>query len=65
MWEVCTLQISYETPLEVLEDLKVKIKGYLVTNSREWGGGMQLGWFFHAPLAQFHRHQLTDLFSFR
>lgn len=42
MWEVCSIQIGYDTPLEVIEDLKTRVKNYLNENSREWGGGMQL-----------------------
>lgn len=42
MWEVVAIQISYDTPLDVIEDLKTRVKAYLVDNSREWGGGLQL-----------------------
>lgn len=42
MWEVVALQISYETPLEVIEDLKTQVKQYLLDNNREWGGGLQM-----------------------
>lgn len=31
---------SYDTPLDVIEDLKTRVKAYLTENSREWGGGM-------------------------
>ncbi|KAJ7188741.1 Mechanosensitive ion channel-domain-containing protein [Mycena filopes] len=36
MWETTTLTVSYETPLEVLEELRVRINAYVATNSREW-----------------------------
>ncbi|CDZ97984.1 Predicted mechanosensitive ion channel [Phaffia rhodozyma] len=42
MWEVISIQIAYDTPLEVIEDLNVRVKQYLMDNNREWGGSHQL-----------------------
>lgn len=42
MWEVCSIQIAYDTPLEVLEEINVRVKQYLIENNREWGGGHQV-----------------------
>lgn len=42
MWEVCSIQIAYDTPLEVLEEINVRVKQYLAENNREWGGGHQV-----------------------
>ncbi|KAF8749107.1 Mechanosensitive ion channel [Rhizoctonia solani] len=39
MWETTDLQVSYDTPLEVLEKLRQRLKQYVAANSREWGGG--------------------------
>lgn len=38
MWETTTLMMSYNTPLESIEQLKVAIKLYITENSREWSG---------------------------
>ncbi|KAJ6621302.1 Mechanosensitive ion channel-domain-containing protein [Mycena sp. CBHHK59/15] len=36
MWETTNLMVSYNTPLEVLEELRVRINAYVAANSREW-----------------------------
>ncbi|KAG8870189.1 hypothetical protein FRB98_001798, partial [Tulasnella sp. 332] len=36
-WETTTLQIGYNTPMEVVEQLKVKLRQYMAEHSREWG----------------------------
>ncbi|KAF8995427.1 Mechanosensitive ion channel-domain-containing protein [Cyathus striatus] len=38
MWETTTLSVSYDTPVEVIEQLKAKISAYVQANSREWSG---------------------------
>ena len=38
MWETTTLMISYNTPLEILDTLKSRIKQYVLENNREWSG---------------------------
>ena len=42
MWETTDLQVGYDTPLEVLEKLRQKLKQYVAANSREWGGGCEI-----------------------
>ncbi|KAJ7077903.1 Mechanosensitive ion channel-domain-containing protein [Mycena belliarum] len=36
MWETTTLMVSYDTPLEVLEELRVRLNAYITANNREW-----------------------------
>jgi small-conductance mechanosensitive channel len=36
MWETTNLMISYDTPLEVVEQLRQRVKQYVANNSREW-----------------------------
>ncbi|KAG8218629.1 Mechanosensitive ion channel-domain-containing protein [Butyriboletus roseoflavus] len=38
MWESTTITISYNTSLEIVEQLKQRIQAYVVANSREWSG---------------------------
>jgi len=38
MWESTTITISYNTSLEIVEQLKQRIQTYVVANSREWSG---------------------------
>lgn len=35
-WETTTLNIGFETPLDVVEQLKTRLKGYISDNNREW-----------------------------
>ncbi|KAG9097041.1 hypothetical protein FRC07_010843, partial [Ceratobasidium sp. 392] len=42
MWETTDLQVGYDTPLEVLEQLRQRLKKYVAANSREWGGGCEI-----------------------
>ncbi|KAJ7760396.1 Mechanosensitive ion channel-domain-containing protein [Mycena metata] len=35
-WETTNLTVSYDTPLEVLEELRVRINAYVAANNREW-----------------------------
>jgi hypothetical protein len=37
-WESTTLTVAYDTSMEVIESLKVKINIYVSSNSREWSG---------------------------
>jgi len=32
------LTISYKTPLEIVEQLKIRINAYVAANSRDWSG---------------------------
>jgi small-conductance mechanosensitive channel len=36
MWETTTLMVSYDTPLEIIETLRQRLKQYVANNSREW-----------------------------
>ncbi|KAJ6518657.1 Mechanosensitive ion channel-domain-containing protein [Mycena sanguinolenta] len=36
MWETTNLTVSYDTPLEVLEELRTRISAYVAANNREW-----------------------------
>ncbi|KIY63075.1 hypothetical protein CYLTODRAFT_360517 [Cylindrobasidium torrendii FP15055 ss-10] len=38
MWETTTLMVSYNTPLERIEQLKQRIKQYIAENPRDWSG---------------------------
>ncbi|KAG1840078.1 Mechanosensitive ion channel-domain-containing protein [Suillus subalutaceus] len=38
MWESTTLMIAYNTPLELVEQLKARIQTYITANNREWSG---------------------------
>ncbi|KAG8768555.1 hypothetical protein FRC12_005499 [Ceratobasidium sp. 428] len=42
MWETTDLQVGYDTPLEILEQLRQRLKKYVAANSREWGGGCEI-----------------------
>jgi len=35
-WETTTLNIGFDTPLDVVEQLKTRLKGYISDNNREW-----------------------------
>ena len=35
-WETTALNVSYETPMEVIEQLRTKIISYVASNNREW-----------------------------
>lgn len=36
MWETTELMISYDTPLEIVEQLRIRLQGYVAQNNREW-----------------------------
>ncbi|KDR75368.1 hypothetical protein GALMADRAFT_98777 [Galerina marginata CBS 339.88] len=36
MWETTKLMVSYNTPMEVIEQLRIKIVAYMSANNREW-----------------------------
>ncbi|TCD67602.1 hypothetical protein EIP91_012232 [Steccherinum ochraceum] len=38
MWETTNLMVSYDTPLEVIEQLRIRLQGYIALNNREWSG---------------------------
>ena len=37
MWETTTLMVSYNTPLQTIEQLKMRLRAWMAENSREWG----------------------------
>jgi hypothetical protein len=37
-WETTNLTISYNTPLETIEDLNSRLQQYINENNREWMG---------------------------
>lgn len=37
-WESTTITISYNTSLEIVEQLKQRIQAYVAANNREWSG---------------------------
>jgi len=38
MWETTNLTISYNTPLEIIEQLKSRLRQYINENNRDWAG---------------------------
>ncbi|KAI0065583.1 hypothetical protein BV25DRAFT_1708104 [Artomyces pyxidatus] len=38
MWETTNLTVAYDTPLEVIEQLKSKLTAYVAEKSRDWSG---------------------------
>lgn len=42
MWETTNIQVSIDTPLEVMSELRSKMRQYVNENSREWGGGLEM-----------------------
>lgn len=36
MWETTSIMVDYKTPLEAVEELKIRLKAYMNANSREW-----------------------------
>jgi len=38
MWESTTITVSYNTSLEIVEQLKQRIQAYVTANNREWSG---------------------------
>lgn len=42
MWETTSIHVGIDTPLEILNDLRARMRAYVADNSREWGGGLDL-----------------------
>ncbi|KAI8458829.1 hypothetical protein BY996DRAFT_6410621 [Phakopsora pachyrhizi] len=40
MWETTNVMVSFDTPLEVLQEFRNKLRQYVSENSREWKGGL-------------------------
>lgn len=37
-WETTNLIVSYNTPLEIIEQLKLRLRQYINENNRDWAG---------------------------
>ncbi|KAG9007169.1 hypothetical protein FRB94_014552 [Tulasnella sp. JGI-2019a] len=67
-WETTALNISYNTPIEVVEQLKVKLRQYMSEHSREWGTPGVEVWIdnmkfqneINLTVAMEHRHNWQD-----
>ncbi|CAH7686130.1 hypothetical protein PPACK8108_LOCUS20739 [Phakopsora pachyrhizi] len=42
MWETTNVMVSFDTPLEVLQEFRNKLRQYVSENSREWKGGLDV-----------------------
>lgn len=40
MWETTNIQIGYETPLELISELRTKMRQFVNENNRDWAGGL-------------------------
>lgn len=66
MWESTTLMIAYNTPLELVEQLKARIQSYITANNREWSGSavnidkMEFQNAIHLTVAVEHRPNWQD-----
>ncbi|KAI0641891.1 Mechanosensitive ion channel-domain-containing protein [Trametes meyenii] len=66
MWESTTLMVSYDTPLEVIEQLRIRLQGYVSANNREWSGvlvnidKMEYQNAIHLTVAMEHRPNWQD-----
>ncbi|KAF6760057.1 Mechanosensitive ion channel-domain-containing protein [Ephemerocybe angulata] len=66
MWESTTLTVSYNTSIELIEQLKGKISDYISANNREWSGfglnidKMEYQNALHLVVAMEHRPNWQD-----
>ncbi|RDB20890.1 hypothetical protein Hypma_011984 [Hypsizygus marmoreus] len=66
MWETTKLTISYDTPLEIVDQLKSRINAYVQANNREWSGcnlnidKMEYQNALHLVVAMEHRPNWQD-----
>ncbi|KAK7030742.1 calcium channel [Favolaschia claudopus] len=66
MWETTKLMVSYNTPLEVLEELRARISAYVTANNREWSNSglnidkMEYQNAIHLVVAMEHRANWQD-----
>ncbi|KAF8160952.1 Mechanosensitive ion channel-domain-containing protein [Crassisporium funariophilum] len=66
MWETTKLMVSYNTSMEVIEQLRSKISSYINSNSREWSGfalnidKMEFQNAIHLIVAMEHRPNWQD-----
>lgn len=40
MWETTNIQIGYDTPLDLISELRSKVRQFVNENNREWAGGL-------------------------
>ncbi|KAI0793950.1 Mechanosensitive ion channel-domain-containing protein [Fomes fomentarius] len=66
MWESTTLMIAYDTSLEVVETLRIKLQAYVAANNREWSNvavnidKMEYQNAIHLTVAMEHRPNWQD-----
>ncbi|KAI0367005.1 hypothetical protein BV20DRAFT_971103 [Pilatotrama ljubarskyi] len=66
MWETTNLMVSYDTPLDVIEQLRLRLQAYVAANSREWSGvlvnidKMEYQNAIHLIIAMEHRPNWQD-----
>lgn len=65
-WETTTLHVAYDTPIEVIEQLRIRLQAYIVQNSREWSNvavnidKMEFQNAIHLIVAMEHRPNWQD-----
>lgn len=40
MWETTNIQIGYDTPLDLISELRSEMRHFVNENNREWAGGL-------------------------
>ena len=66
MWESTTLTVAYDTPLEQIEQLRIRLQGYVAANNREWSNvsvnidKMEYQNAIHLTIAMEHRPNWQD-----
>ncbi|KAJ7623373.1 Mechanosensitive ion channel-domain-containing protein [Roridomyces roridus] len=66
MWETMNLTVAYDTPLEVIEELRLRLNAYVAANSREWSNcglnidKMEYQNAIHLVVAMEHRANWQD-----
>ena len=65
-WETTNLMVAYDTPLEVIEQLRIRLQAYVAANSREWSNvavnidKMEFQNALHLIVAMEHRPNWQD-----
>ncbi|OJT09817.1 hypothetical protein TRAPUB_13687 [Trametes pubescens] len=66
MWETTTLMVAYDTPLDVIEQLRIRLSAYVAANSREWSSAtvnidkMEYQNAIHLTIGMEHRPNWQD-----
>ncbi|KAI0741441.1 Mechanosensitive ion channel-domain-containing protein [Daedaleopsis nitida] len=66
MWESTTLMVAYDTPLEIVEQLRTRLQSYVAANNREWSNvavnidKMEYQNAMHLTVAMEHRPNWQD-----